>query len=375
VIHRVRAPMRRFGHARAARDVAEGVIVRLQWDGPDGPLGIEGLGECVPRDYVTGETPESVFQALSAVSLDELGASIRTASLDAAAEDLRALELPARLRQGDRPGLAAACALELALLDALYKRRAVPLVTSRALRHPLSRTLDTSRTPERFFEDIPPGVATVVKVKVGLGRDVDVERVRRIRELGGPALVLAVDGNMAWSLDEACEMAELLRPYDVAWYEEPLPQRALDDARRLRERTGIRLMLDESLCTFADAEAALAAGACDLFNLRLSKNGGFLACLRLAALARHHGLGIQLGTHPGSHAILRAAEWSFAHAVHPLVAVEAVRWGVWFEHELVHERLDLDLDRSQIVPLANPGLGVTLRADALDAITVERAEI
>ena len=376
--------MRRFGHARMTRDLAEGVILRVDWDG------VSGLGECVPRAYVTGETPATVFEAISRVVLDDVVARIRTSSLDEAVQDIAALELAVRTRQGDRPGLSAACCLELALLDVVCKRLNLPLVAvadpgrfalptapagDRAPRHPLSRTLDASKTPERFFDEVPAGVASVAKVKVGLGREVDLERIRKVRMLGGPAVIVVADANMAWSLDEACDMVELLRPYAVSWYEEPLAQGALADYRQLRDRTGARVMLDESLCSFSDAEAAIAEGACDLFNVRLSKNGGFIASLRLAELAHGHGIGVQMGTHPGSHAILRAAEWSFVHAVPGLVAVEAVRSHVWFEDELVVERLEIDLDRSRLLPLAGPGLGVSLRIDALESITVQRADL
>jgi L-alanine-DL-glutamate epimerase-like enolase superfamily enzyme len=359
-VHHVREAMhRRFGHAVTTRDFSEGVIVRVQ------DAGVEGLGECVPRSYVTGETPESVFAALSAPEVAKIAAEILGRDRMPTVDDVS--ELPARL------GLAASCGLELALLDLIYRRAGRPLVTSRVGRHPLSRTLDTTQSPEKFFEVIPPGVATVVKVKVGLDRAADVERVRRIRELGGADLVLAVDVNMAWTLDEACVMADLLRPYDLAWYEEPLAQRAFEEDARLRERAGIRIMLDESLGSYADGLAAI--GACDLFNIRLSKQGGFLASLRLVELARAHGLGVQLGTHPGSHAIIRAAEWSFAHAVEPLVAVEAVPTGVWFEHDIVHETLRVDRDRSLMVPLDGAGLGITLHGERLEAITVARAEL
>ena len=43
-------------------------------------------------------------------------------------------------------------------------------------------------------------------------------------------------------------------------------------------------MLDESLCGMYDAEQAISRGTCDLFNIRLSKCGGFLPSLRLVQL-------------------------------------------------------------------------------------------
>ena len=41
------------------------------------------------------------------------------------------------------------------------------------------------------------------------------------------------------------------------------------------------IMLDESLTSEHDARRAIDSGTCDLFNIRLSKCGGFLSSLRL----------------------------------------------------------------------------------------------
>ena len=56
-------------------------------------------------------------------------------------------------------------------------------------------------------------------------------------------------------------------------------------------------------------------GWCDLFNLRLSKCGGFIPTLRLAQFAKRHGLGYQLGCQVGETAILSAAGRHFATSV------------------------------------------------------------
>lgn len=71
-------------------------------------------------------------------------------------------------------------------------------------------------------------------------------------------------------------------------------------------------MLDESLCCEEDAQRAIAGRTCDLFNLRISKCGGIIPCVRLAALARQHGLGYQLGCQVGETGILSAAGRHFA---------------------------------------------------------------
>ena len=54
-IYRTALGMRRFEHAAAGRQVAEAIVVRLEL--ADGAV---GWGETLPREYVTGETLESV---------------------------------------------------------------------------------------------------------------------------------------------------------------------------------------------------------------------------------------------------------------------------------------------------------------------------
>src|SRR5262245_21354961 len=128
-------------------------------------------------------------------------------------------------------------------------------------------------------------------------------------------------------------------------------------------------MLDESLCSLVDAQRAADRGTCDLFNLRLSKCGGFISSLRLAQFAKRHGLGYQLGCQVGETAILSAAGRHFAASVGEPVAVEGSS-----DHHLVRERLsreDITFGRGGWAPgLTGPGLGVTIVSAAVDRVTV-----
>ena len=114
---------------------------------------------------------------------------------------------------------------------------------------------------------------TSYKVKVGLGDDV--ARVAAVREVIGPDAELRLDGNGAWDTpEEAAAALEQLAPFLLTCVEQPLPRGDVAAFARLRGLTGVKLMADESLVTEADAEALIAAKAVDLFNVRVSKNGG-----------------------------------------------------------------------------------------------------
>jgi muconate cycloisomerase len=134
------------------------------------------------------------------------------------------------------------------------------------------------------------------------------------------------------------------------------------------------VMLDESLCGMSDAENCVHEGWGDLFNLRLSKCGGFLNTLRLAAYAYDHGLGCQLGCQVGETAVLSAAGRHFACSVRGLRALEG-SFDRWLNRESLNTR-DITFGRGGRAPaLEGPGLGIDLDPQAIDRVTRRREVI
>jgi len=368
--------LRRVTHAKAARSVADNLVVRLVLDG------YEGAGECVPREYVTGETPEGVFEALSTLDVAALASQLEGATFGEAVRAVEAARLPERLNRGGGLNLAASCALELALLDAIGRRFSTPLSRlsetlglPTALRQEpfalqrFSAGLDFEETLDEFRARCP--VRHHVKLKVGRGAEQDVARVAAVRAALGDSVPMSVDANMAWSLEQAVEICERLRPHRVAWYEEPLARGALADCAALRQQTGVKVMLDESLCRYADGVAALAQGACDLFNIRISKVGGLIPALRLAELAHERGVGFGLGAQIGEMGLLWAAGRQFMAAVKGAVACAGARRN--FDVHITTPAPLVDPMTMTLGPLLGPGLGVTLDVATAERCSVRRA--
>ncbi len=129
-----------------------------------------------------------------------------------------------------------------------------------------------------------------LKLKLGAGDGLDVERVRAVR--GVTELPLQVDVNEAWSVDEAVDSVERLAELGVDYVEQPLPAGA-DGGRVLKERSPIPIYVDEDCHTLSDvaACAAIAHG----INIKLAKSGGIREGIRMAHAARALGLGVMLG--------------------------------------------------------------------------------
>ncbi len=380
--YHVRIPLvRPVRHASHSRTSTDNLLVRCALDDRT-----EGFGEGVPREYVTGETIDS---AIALLRRSDLAAQLEPchdfAAAAALAERLRLAPVPGDDREC--AGNATRCAVELALLDAYGRRFGESLARLTQLLAPdLYEPKDAVRYSGAILSAragfklllacLRVGVYLFgqVKVKVGIAGYDDIYRLRTIRRRLGRRVDLRVDANEAWAAGEAAGRIRELEPFGITSVEQPVPHAEVGALAEVRRQVRTPIMLDESLCSRIDAERAVEAKTCDLFNLRLSKCGGFIPSLRLAQLARRHGLGCQLGCQVGETALLSAAGRHFAASVAGLRYLEGS-----YDRHLVREALgarDITFGWGGRAPaLPGPGLGVALDPAALDRVTVRKEAI
>lgn len=375
----VRIPLKKpIQHASHTRTETDNVVVRVVLDDKT-----EGFGEGVPREYVTGETVDSALALLKGSPLaEQLDDWPTFHSALVAIEHLRL----APIVDDERgcKGNAARCALELALLDAYGKHYQHPVsdVTKLMAHDDLFERKDYVRysgaitSAEGFKARFAAWKMWVwnfkqLKIKVGIDGQDDVDRVGAIRRRVGRKMDIRLDANEAWTPENVGKRIAELKPFNISSVEQPVPHEQVAVLAEVRREVGVPIMLDESLCSIIDAEHAEENDTCDLFNLRLSKCGGFLSTLRLAQHARRHKLGYQLGCQVGETAILSAAGRHFASSVKDIRYVEGS-----YDKHLVREALattDLTFGWGGWAPaLEGPGLGITIDPKALERVAVRK---
>ncbi|MBQ7859331.1 MAG: L-alanine-DL-glutamate epimerase [Faecalibacterium sp.] len=139
---------------------------------------------------------------------------------------------------------------------------------------------------------------TTVKFKVGSswGQDMerDVRRMEKVRAAVGPDVEIAVDANQVFSLDDALKFADMIRPYNPAWYEEPVHSHDMNAIRQLKEQCGMMIGYGESMRNYYAFETYQEKGVDHLMPLvgRMSSMGDLI---RIRDLARKHGLRFSSG--------------------------------------------------------------------------------
>lgn len=347
-----------FGHSAKHRTVSETLIARVESD-----QGVVGFGEGAPRLYVTGETLDGAMTSIAS----EIWPALRSIAFPAlrAATDLALISrlIPTPRPQDRVRWHASRCAVELAVLDCLLREVGIglaELLPARRQRIRYSGVIGTVSEGDarRLGRQMKQVGLPAIKVKVGSGDDV--ARLKAVREVCGPEVSLRVDANGAWSVEEAASMLTQFEPYRIDAIEEPIARRDPGALRSLKQQTAVPIVVDESLVTVEDAQALVEAGACDIFNIRVSKCGGFIPSLDIAEVAHTHGMQVQVGAHVGETAVLSAVGRHLAAAIPQVRFVEG-SFGTHLLTEDVSEE-DIRFGYGGKAPvLTGPGYGITVQ--------------
>jgi L-alanine-DL-glutamate epimerase-like enolase superfamily enzyme len=263
-----------FVISRESQDWADVVHVTVTHDG------VEGKGEAAPIERY-GETAASALDFVERhghlvgddpFALEEVGD--RLAALDGEQAAKSALDAALHDLQGKLLGQPVNRLLGL-------PRRGPPTSWTVWLGDPDDMARRAAEAAPRFRR---------LKLKLGGGDGLDVERVRAVR--AATERPLQVDVNEWWTVDEALEAVGELAALGVEYVEQPLREGDPGGAE-LRRRSPLPVYVDEDCHTLADVAACreIAHGV----NIKLAKSGGIREAIRMAHAARALGLGVMVG--------------------------------------------------------------------------------
>lgn len=203
-----------------------------------------------------------------------------------------------------------------------------------------------------------------VKVKVGFGREHDERALLDARGVLGDVTLYA-DANQAWSLEEAVDLAAMLREHGVAWLEEPVRGDRVPDLERLHERSGMAIATGENVYGIEAFRALVESPGVAVVQPDLTKAGGVTEALEVCAMARRSGTTVNPHLYGGAVGYAATLQLA-AHAA----VVGTVEYDVRdnpLRDPLLREP---PTPRDGVVALpSGPGLGVDLDPDAVGRYT------
>jgi L-alanine-DL-glutamate epimerase-like enolase superfamily enzyme len=288
-------------------DAVENGIIEIVADN-----GLRGYGSFNPSYQVVGEHLEDALALLSEENLSVL--------VGRELDDIHVL--CAIVQQTFRRSPTARTGLEIALHDLFAQGKGVPLARwlgQKITSMPTSITIGikgVAETVEEGREYIGRGFR-ILKVKLGISLEEDLERLVRLREVFGYGIGIIVDANQGYDAGELARFTSQTAGLNIGLIEQPEKVGQEHEMRKLPPEIKRLVAADESCVTPENAlQLAAAPAACGFFNIKLMKCGGISQAQKIAGIAAMHSIDLMWGCNDESIISITAAlhtAFSFPH--------------------------------------------------------------
>jgi len=285
---RISVPLRTpFKTALRSVSSVEDVIVEIHTD-----TGNIGYGEAPPTGAITGDTTLAIIGAIQ----DHIAKSIIGKDLDEF-EDL--LQIVQKCIVGNT---SAKAAVDMALWDLYGQMHNIPVyqLMGSARKQIVTDITISVNDPETMVRDALIALDRgydCLKMKVGVNPELDVARLKAVRQAVGNDITIRIDANQAWKPKQAVKILNTMQEQglQIELVEQPVAAHDLDGLKYVTDRSYVPVLADESLYSPADAATILRMGAADLLNIKLMKCGGLYNALKICSLAEVYGVECMIG--------------------------------------------------------------------------------
>lgn len=252
--------------------------------------GITGFGECSPFMTINGESQSTCFLIGEMLAKKLKGKN--------------ALEIEDCINVMDKTiyaNTSIKSAFDIALHDIASQHAGIPLykfLGGKKIKKLITDYTVSIGTPEKMANDavkIKKAGYPIIKVKLGENKKIDVQRIKAIREAIGKKITLRIDANQGWDVKNTIKILTALNKYNIQYCEEPIPRWDFMNLKKIKKKSPIPVMADESCCDHHDAKRLIELGACDMFNLKLGKSSGLFKAQKIIALAEKKNMKMQVG--------------------------------------------------------------------------------
>ncbi|MGQ0568582.1 MAG: mandelate racemase/muconate lactonizing enzyme family protein [Armatimonadota bacterium] len=205
-----------------------------------------------------------------------------------------------------------------------------------------------------------------IKISGGVGAEVDIRNVERIREGVSTGIELILDAAGVYDLPTAVKIGRALERNDVLFFEDPLPCEDHDGFAALCRTLDVAVAMGETETTRYQFNRRLAQGGVDVVLPDICRANGLTECRKIAMLADIYN--VKLCPHNSvCSAVHHAASLQLCAAIPNFLIYE-----FWSGHNPI-----ADIVTSPLVPKngylsvpQGPGLGIEIDEDKLNRLIV-----
>ena len=213
---------------------------------------------------------------------------------------------------------------------------------------------------------------TAIKLGWGpLGKDAnhDVKLATAAKEAAGDDVEILIDAGLGYvaDADTAIRVARELEELGIYWLEEPFEPDEYEAYAKLADAVEITIAAGEQDATRWGFRELIERGHVDLVQPDVTRCGGITETLRIAELAREHG--VETVPHAWKSGIIKAASLHVNAVLPDALFQEYCVAETEINTKLTKQLLPIEADGCVAIPTA-PGLGVDLDMDVFESLRV-----
>ncbi|MFB6102099.1 MAG: mandelate racemase/muconate lactonizing enzyme family protein [Haloplanus sp.] len=368
---------RRFGGSRGITSTRNATLVRLETsDGTVGwgealapPRSVATVVDEVVADYVVGRDPRNVETLTSDIYAGSYhfgrGPFVHSA---VSAVDIALWDIIGK-RTGSSVHELLGVTDGVEFLDGRDASTVVPYASTMYI-------TEWGEDPEVPIRDAAAAGFDAAKIKLGVGRDEDVERVATAREHLGDDAALMVDFNGNYRPKQAARVIDALEPYDLTWVEEPVPPENTAGYRELSRYTSVPLAAGEAHFNRFEFTELITDRVVDVVQPNVTHCGGLSEARYIAKLATTENVTVR--PHVWNAGVGVAASLQFAASIPTYPHAGSNPEPLLFEFDRSENPLREDILVDPLDPTGgeldvptDPGIGVSVDADALERYRID----
>ncbi|MGG0644932.1 enolase C-terminal domain-like protein, partial [Sporosarcina gallistercoris] len=210
----------------------------------------------------------------------------------------------------------------------------------------------------------------ILKLKVGIDKKLDIERIQSVRQAVGFDISIKVDANQGWETSaDSMYVLDRIKACEIDWIEQPVLASDIDGLKEIKQKATVPVMIDEGLHGKQEMNEITVKRAVDMINIKLMKCGGLYPATQLVHQAELAGYTCQIGSMVES-AIASAAGLHISIAKKRIKSNELVG-PLMFSKDVA----TLDIQVPFVHLKETPGLGIDVDESILEELTSHYVKI
>lgn len=199
----------------------------------------------------------------------------------------------------------------------------------------------------------------------GLQEAVDITAA--VREAVGPHIEVLIDAHGRYNVPTAIQLANALAPYNIHWFEEPVPVESYSALKQVREKISTRISVGERLHTRFEFVPIFENNLADYIMPDVTWTGGISELKKISTMAEAYY--IPVSPHDASGPINIMAGAHVMMTVPNFYKLETIRYDLSGYDKFMD--VPLDISKGDLYVSDRPGLGLNLDEEFLKAHAVE----